>query len=68
MERNTRFCISATHKEGKLMNIQMPILKKVICLDCGYKDEAYWGEFGSEQPCLNCDAPNSYIAKIKEAK
>ena len=44
--------------------IKMPKLVKVICDDCGYKDEAYWGEYGSEQPCLNCDAPNIYLRKI----
>lgn len=50
------------------MSIKMPTLTNVICLGCGYKDQAWWSEFGSEQPCLNCDAPNVYVVKAKEAK
>ena len=43
----------------------MPIQVSVICVQCGYKDEAMWSDYGSEQPCLNCDAPNVDLVKVE---
>ena len=31
-------------------------LQKVICNICENVDEAWWSDFGAEQPCLNCAA------------
>lgn len=44
--------------------IRMPKQVNVICDECGYADEAMWGDFGSEQPCLNCDAAPSQLSKV----
>ena len=38
------------------MSVKMPQLVNVKCDICGYLDQAYWSEFGAEQPCLACDA------------
>ena len=37
--------------------MKMPTLTQVVCVSCGVKDEAHWGDYGAEQSCLNCDAP-----------
>lgn len=39
----------------------MPTIERVICLSCGVVDEVNWGEFGAEQPCLECDAPAVHL-------
>jgi hypothetical protein len=40
---------------GVTERLQMK-LKKVICSICKNVDEAWWSDFGAEQPCLNCAA------------
>lgn len=47
------------------MSIKMPTVKKVICLNCGTSDLANWSDFGSEQPCLNCDSAPVYLVEAK---
>ena len=44
--------------------IRMPKQVNVKCDECGYEDEAMWGDFGSEQPCLNCDAAPAQLSKV----
>jgi hypothetical protein len=44
--------------------IKMPKVVNVICDECGFEDEANWGEYGSEQPCLSCDAAPVYLSKV----
>ena len=46
------------------MAIKMPQLTNVICLNCNATDQAYWSDFGSEQSCLNCDAPAVNLIKV----
>lgn len=46
------------------MAIKMPILVNVECLSCGDIDFANWSDFGSEQPCLSCDAPAIDLVRI----
>lgn len=45
------------------MAVKMPQLTNVICLDCNTTDQAFWSDFGSEQPCLNCNAPAVNLVK-----
>ena len=45
--------------------MKMPTLTQVTCLSCGEIDQAFWGDFGSEQPCLNCDAPAIDLVRSK---
>jgi hypothetical protein len=42
----------------------MPKQVNVECEECGYADEAMWSDFGSEQPCLNCDAAPTSLVKV----
>ncbi len=42
----------------------MPKQVSVKCEECGYQDEAMWSDYGSEQPCLNCDAANVHLVKV----
>lgn len=44
--------------------IKMPKLVKAICENCKTEDEVYWGQYGSEQSCLNCDAPPMSFVKV----
>jgi hypothetical protein len=44
--------------------IQMPTDEKVICEECGSLQEAVWGPYGSEFPCIECDAAPVYLAKV----
>ena len=37
--------------------MKMPTLTQVVCVSCSTQDKVYWGEYGAEQSCLNCDAP-----------
>ena len=46
------------------MKIQMPILVKAICSNCQTTDEVYWGAYGSEQSCLNCDSAPISMDKV----
>ena len=46
------------------MSIQMPKLVDVKCNECGATDQAWWSEFGSEQPCLNCDTPAVNLIRV----
>ena len=50
--------------EGNKAMIKMPKQVNVKCDECGYEDEAMWGDFGSEQPCLNCDAAPAQLSKV----
>ena len=45
--------------------INMPVLVKAICDNCQTQDEVYWGEYGSEQTCFNCDAPPISFTKLE---
>jgi hypothetical protein len=49
---------------GGSMSIQMPKLVQVICDECDYRDQAYWSQFGAQQPCLMCDAAPVYLSKV----
>jgi ribosomal protein S27E len=42
----------------------MPKYTNVKCEDCGFEDIVVWGLYGSEQPCLNCDAASIYLRKV----
>jgi hypothetical protein len=46
------------------MTILMPKLVKAICSNCKTEDEVFWGQFGSEQTCLNCDCPPALMVKV----
>jgi hypothetical protein len=46
------------------MAILMPTLVKAICSNCKTPDEVYWGEYGSEQCCLNCECPPVSMEKV----
>lgn len=46
------------------MNIKMPKVEQVICLNCNASDLANWSDFGAEQPCLNCDSAPVYLVKV----
>jgi hypothetical protein len=49
---------------GILMKIQMPVAVKAICSNCKTVDEVYWGQYGSEQSCLNCDSAPISMEKV----
>ena len=46
------------------MKIQMPVAVKAICSNCKTVDEVYWGQYGSEQSCSNCDCPPVSMEKV----
>lgn len=44
--------------------IKLPQLVKVVCHNCETQDEVYWGQYGAEQACDNCDAPPICLVKV----
>jgi hypothetical protein len=51
-------------RKGSKMSIKMPQLVKAICTNCQTIDEVYWGQYGSEQSCFNCDCPPASFVKV----
>lgn len=42
----------------------LPKVTEVVCIDCQVSQEAVWGPYGSEFPCVYCDsAPVNLVKK-----
>jgi hypothetical protein len=51
---------------GSDMNsIKMPKVSYGKCQECQVAAEYYFSEFGSNEPCINCDASPSTIIKVQ---
>jgi hypothetical protein len=51
---------------GSDMNsIKMPKVSYGKCMECQVAAEYYFSEFGSNEPCINCDASPINIIKVQ---